>query len=57
MAALALKEDDLKLMLAANVHIGTKNVDPNMERYVWKRRQDGEFFEQPRSRISISRPH
>jgi len=39
--ALALKEEDLKLMLAANVHIGTKNVDPNMEKYVWKRRQDG----------------
>jgi small subunit ribosomal protein SAe len=39
--ALSLKEEDLKLMLAANVHIGTKNTDPNMEKYVWKRRQDG----------------
>jgi len=38
---LALKEDDLKLLLAANVHIGTKNVDPNMSAYVWKRRNDG----------------
>jgi len=38
---LALKEEDLKLLLAANVHIGTKNVDPNMEAYVWKRRTDG----------------
>lgn len=28
-------------MLAAEVHIGSKNLDPKMERYVWKRRQDG----------------
>jgi len=39
--ALALKEEDLKLMLAAQVHIGCKNMDPNMHRYVWRRRQDG----------------
>jgi len=38
---LALKEEDLKLMLAANVHIGTKNCDDHMEKYVWKRRNDG----------------
>jgi small subunit ribosomal protein SAe len=39
--ALALREEDLKLMLAAKVHVGTKNVDPQLERYVWRRRQDG----------------
>jgi small subunit ribosomal protein SAe len=38
---LALKEEDLKLMLAANCHIGTKNVNPNMHRYLWRRRRDG----------------
>jgi len=38
---LALKEEDLKLMLAAGVHIGTKNTDPNMHRYVWRRKRDG----------------
>lgn len=38
---LAFTEEDVKLMLAAGVHIGTKNCDPNMQRYVWKRRQDG----------------
>jgi small subunit ribosomal protein SAe len=38
---LALKEEDLKLMLAAGVHIGTKNIDPNMHRYVWRRKRDG----------------
>jgi len=38
---LALKEEDVKLMLAAHVHIGTKNVDNLMEKYVWKRRTDG----------------
>jgi small subunit ribosomal protein SAe len=38
---LALTESDLKLMLAAHVHIGSKNQDPNMVRYVWRRRRDG----------------
>jgi len=42
--ALALQEADLKLMLAAHVHIGTKNLDPNMERYVWRRKQDGVYL-------------
>jgi small subunit ribosomal protein SAe len=39
--ALALREEDLRMMLAAQCHIGTKNCDANMERYVWKRRRDG----------------
>jgi len=41
---LALTEADLKLMLAAKVHVGTKNVDPQMERYIWKRKNDGIFL-------------
>jgi len=41
---LALKEEDLKLMLAAKVHLGTKNLDPNLQRYVWRRRQDGVYI-------------
>jgi len=28
-------------MLAAQVHIGTRNSDSNMETYIWKRRMDG----------------
>jgi len=28
-------------MLAAKVHVGTKNCDPQMERYMWKRKNDG----------------
>jgi len=40
-AALALKEDDLQKLLACQVHVGTKNIDPNMARYVYKRRADG----------------
>lgn len=39
--ALALKEEDLKLMLAAKVHCGTKNSNPQMRRYIWRRRDDG----------------
>jgi len=41
---LSLKEEDLKLMLAAKVHLGTKNIDPNLQRYVWRRRQDGVYI-------------
>jgi len=39
--AIALTEGDLKLMLAAQVHIGAKNCDAEMERYTFKRRKDG----------------
>lgn len=35
------KEDDILKMLAADVHIGTANLDPKMDKYVWKRRSDG----------------
>jgi len=35
------KEDDIQKMLASHVHIGTSNLDTQMEKYVWKRRQDG----------------
>jgi len=39
--ALSLKEDDVKLMLAAKCHLGTVNVDSNMQHYVFTRRRDG----------------
>jgi small subunit ribosomal protein SAe len=35
-----LTESDVRLMLAAKVHVGTKNVDPNMRRYIWGARDD-----------------
>jgi len=41
---LALQESDVKLMLAADVHKGTRNLDAQMGRYVWRRRQDGIFL-------------
>lgn len=40
-AVLALREADLKMMLAAKVHLGTRNADPQAHRYIWRRRQDG----------------
>jgi len=43
-SALALKEEDVKLMLTAGVHIGTKFCDPNMERYTFKRKHDGTYI-------------
>lgn len=31
-------------MLACNVHLGARNVNPKMERYIWKRRLDGVYL-------------
>lgn len=39
--SLKLAEDDVMKMLAANIHIGTNNLDFQMENYVYKRRADG----------------
>jgi small subunit ribosomal protein SAe len=38
---LAMTEEDLKMMLAAEVHHGSTNCDVAMRKYVWRRRQDG----------------
>ena len=38
---LSLKEDDITKMLTACTHIGSDNVDYQMEQYVFKRRPDG----------------
>ncbi|TPX38286.1 hypothetical protein SmJEL517_g00070 [Synchytrium microbalum] len=40
-AVLAPTSADVQMMLAAQTHIGTKNVDHQMHPYVWKRRADG----------------
>jgi len=40
-AALNATEEDIKLLLAATAHIGTKNADIHMAPYIWKRRNDG----------------
>ncbi|KAJ6748241.1 40S RIBOSOMAL PROTEIN SA [Salix purpurea] len=37
---LSQKEADIQMMLAAEVHLGTKNCNFQMERYVFKRRND-----------------
>ncbi|KAM0748685.1 40S ribosomal protein S0 [Meredithblackwellia eburnea MCA 4105] len=39
--ALQATEEDISLLLNAQVHIGTKNVEKKMLPYVWKRRSDG----------------
>merc|ERR1711939_796640 len=36
-------EEDIRRMLACQVHLGTKNVDFQMERYTYKRRPDGVY--------------
>jgi len=40
-AALQLKEEDLLKLLAAQSFLGSKNMDPHMEQYIFKRRADG----------------
>ncbi|WOK93252.1 40S ribosomal protein SA-like [Canna indica] len=42
--ALSQKEQDIQMMLAADVHLGTKNCDFQMERYIFKRRNDGIYI-------------
>ncbi|XP_062215337.1 small ribosomal subunit protein uS2-like [Phragmites australis] len=42
--ALSQREQDIQMMLAADVQLGTKNCDFQMERYVFKRRSDGIFI-------------
>jgi len=43
-AALNPSEADITKMLVCQVHIGTRNLDAGMERYIWKRRSDGIFL-------------
>jgi small subunit ribosomal protein SAe len=45
--ALSQREQDIQMMLAADVHLGTKNCDFQMERYVYKRRTDGTDLKPP----------
>jgi len=39
--ALSFTDKDVKMFLTAQTHIGTKNVDPNMKRYIYKRQANG----------------
>ncbi|KFK37891.1 hypothetical protein AALP_AA3G042600 [Arabis alpina] len=41
---LSQKEGDIKMLLAADGHLGTKNCNYQMERYVFKRRNDGIYI-------------
>ena len=43
-AILQPSSEDIKMMLACDVHRGTSNLDSNMKRYIWGRRSDGFFF-------------
>lgn len=41
LGVLAPTEEDIRMMLAANVHQGTRNLNASMKAYVWRRRADG----------------
>jgi len=43
-ACLAPKADDIKQMVVCPVHLGTKNLEKTMERYIWNRRTDGNYI-------------
>ncbi|KAL4307005.1 hypothetical protein AHAS_Ahas16G0235000 [Arachis hypogaea] len=49
------KEQDIQMMLAAEVHLGTKNCNFQMERYVFKRRNDVLKFSQYTGANAIAR--
>jgi len=42
--ALSLKEEDVTKLLAASTHLGSTNVDFQMEQYVYKRKNDGVYI-------------
>jgi len=42
--ALALKEEDVTKLLASSAHLGSTNVDFQMEQYVFKRKPDGVYI-------------
>ncbi|KAI5005839.1 hypothetical protein ZWY2020_033082 [Hordeum vulgare] len=41
---LSQKEQDIQMMLATDVHLGTKNCDFQMEQYAYKRHSDGIYI-------------
>jgi small subunit ribosomal protein SAe len=41
---LSLKEDDVKKFLACSTHLGSSNLDFQMEQYVFKRKSDGVYI-------------
>lgn len=43
-ASLNAKEDDVQKMLVCQTHIGSRNLNPAMSRYIWKRRKDGVYL-------------
>jgi len=44
LGVLALKQDDVAKFLACSTHIGSNNLDFQMEQYVYKRRADGVYI-------------
>ena len=41
--ALSLREDDVSKLLACGAHLGSTNLDFQMEQYVYKRKPDGVY--------------
>lgn len=40
---LGLKEDDITKLIAAGAHLGSENVNYQMEQYIYKRRVDSNY--------------
>ena len=59
--ALALKEDDVTKFLACGTHLGSTNVDFQMESYCFKRKPDGNAAtlgtRLTLTKLSLSRQH
>ena len=41
--ALSMTEDDVKKILASTAHLGSNNIDFQMEQYSFKRKLDGKY--------------
>ena len=52
--ALAMTPEDVQLMLAAEVHLGARNVDANMQQYVHNRAANGIHHRHVLQTISMS---
>lgn len=44
LASMSITESDVTRFIAANTHLGSSNVNFQMESYVYKRRPDGEYY-------------
>jgi small subunit ribosomal protein SAe len=48
-SVLSLQEEDLTKILVANAHLGSQNLDFQMEQYVFKRKNNGQLLKKKKN--------